>query len=642
MLLTVVLATTGYVRGQGNDAGADDVPSAPRFMDWRYLRDPGGTLSLESVQSMTAGHFTRVSPGLLSVGYTRDAIWIRFAVLAPAGHWYLDILPPYLDDIRLYRIEHDQVGLPVELHAGDHLPYGQRAIPYRGFAFKMSATGDTPENFLLRVQTTSAYHLVARVWPESLFPSQTALESALGFAALAILLTFLILNLNHFLWVKDSLQAWLCAYLVSLIVVYTAVLGFSAQFVIPDHPEWNDLWMGLGNMALMMTSSGFHRRLFGITSKRPVVHHLYRIGCWLPLLGIVGVVTRHYPEIMTIFFIFYLLLTLVGLGLSLGLLRRKEPGGLLTFLAAFSGLTGTLIVILNLEGVLLGGLIVLYSMMTCSIIQVGLLHLTVATRYQHLEVERIREAEKANRAKEEAHRERAARVEQSDLFAMISHEIRTPLTMINGAVQSLEALVDSSPDIDRRHERIRKAVWRIDSLVEKALEYDLSETQMSDAGDMAGLDVGLLAARVIRQYDLPEGRIRLRVEPGPCRVKGQVRLIEILLGNLIDNALKYGGEAPVDTHVALVEHDVTIDVRDWGPGVMSELRPHLFERYWRGSHHGNITGAGLGLFLVARIARWHGGDVRYLQPEGAGACFRVRLPAANPIDPCRRGNPVHA
>jgi signal transduction histidine kinase len=471
---------------------------------------------------------------------------------------------------------------------------------------------------------------LARVWPEPEFTAQAGLEAALGFAALAILLTFLILNLNHLFWIKDALQAWLCAYLASLVWVYTAVLGFSAQFIIPDHPEWNGLWMGLGNMVMMTTSSGFLRHLFGRRG-----YWFYLIGGWLPALGVIGVLLGYYPEIMPIFFAFYLILTVVGLGLSVGLLRRAETGALLTFFAIFSGLVGILIMILNLEGLLLGGLTLLYSMMGCTILQVGLLHLAVGSKYQKLEVERIHAAHKAVRAEEEACREREARVEQSELFAMISHEIKTPLTMINGAVQSLEALVLGSPDINRRHERIRRAVWRIDSLVEKALEYDLSESQMSDAGANLIFDVGPMIDRVLRQYDLPEGRIRLRVDPRPCRVRGQARLIEILLGNLIDNALKYGSETPIEILVSTSGRDARIDIRDWGLGVTPELIPHLFERYRRGSDHGNITGAGLGLYLVARIARWHGGDVRYVEPENGGACFRVRLPMAHSADESR-------
>ncbi|MFM2004547.1 MAG: hypothetical protein RLZZ09_202, partial [Pseudomonadota bacterium] len=313
-----------------------------------------------------------------------------------------------------------------------------------------------------------------------------------------------------------------------------------------------------------------------------------------------------------------------------GLLRRDEPGALLTCFAMFSGLLGTLIVIINLEGLLLGGLTVLYSMMGCTILQVGLLHLAVSSKYQKLEVERMRVADKASRAEEEACREREARVAQSELFAMISHEIKTPLTMINGAVQSLEALVTASPDIDRRHERIRRAIWRIDSLVEKALEYDLSESQMNDAGANGNFDVRHIAQRVLRQYDgLAEGRIRLSLDRRPCRVRGQYRLFEILLANLIDNALKYGAESPIEVRISSAGREVLIDVKDWGAGVPPELIPHLFDRYRRGSDHGNITGAGLGLYLVARIARWHGGDVRYVEPEGGGACFRVQLPLAS-------------
>lgn len=625
VILAFGLMASSSALGQVQTPDANQAPTAARFTDWRYLRDPGGRLSLATVQSLAPDRFQVVSFGLLSAGYTRDVFWFRFNVLSPSSSWYLDILPPYLDDLRIYRIDDRNDSAPVELRGGDHMPYSQRAVAYRGFAYRMEPTGDTPQTFLLRVQTTSAYHLVARVWADSEFAAQAGLEAALGFAALAILLTFLVLNLNHLVWAKDALQAWLCAYLASLLWVYTAVLGFSAQFVIPNHPEWNGLWMGLGNMVMMTTSSGFLRHLLGRRG-----YWFYLIGGWLPALGVIGVILGYYPEIMPVFFAFYLMLTIVGMGLSVGLLRRAETGALLTFFAIFSGLVGVLIMILNLEGLLLGGLTLLYSMMGCTILQVGLLHLAVGSKYQKLNVERIQAAHKVLLAEEEACREREARVEQSELFAMISHEIKTPLTMINGAIQSLEALVLGSPDIDRRHERIRRAVWRIDSLVQKALEYDLSESQMSSAGADVSFDISQTLDRVLRQYDLPEGRIRLRMGYRPCRVRGQSRLIEILLGNLIENAIKYGAEAPIEIIVAPEGHDARIDIKDWGPGIAPELIPHLFERYRRGSDHGNITGAGLGLYLVARIAQWHGGDVRYVAPEEGGACFLVRLPLASP------------
>ena len=622
----IILLAQASIAWAGSDPGNTPSPS-PIILEWSYLKDSSGSLRFEDVHALPPERFSPLPSGLFTAGYTRASFWIRFTILAPAAAWCLDVLPPYLDSLQLYRADSSSDGPPTLQSGGDHLPYQQREIPYRGFAFKMEPTGSSPETFYLRVHTTSAYHLVVRAWSETAFLAQSSFEAAAGFSALAILLTFLILNVNHLLWSKSSVQAWLCAYLASLILAYTSILGFTAQFVTPDkHPEWNDLWVGLANMAAMTTGSGFHRRFFSIDARQSFILLLYRVGCWLPAVGVVAVFLGYYPEIMPLLFAFYFVLSLVGLVLALRLLKRHEPGGLLASLAVSSGLAGIMIVILNLEGLLLGGLTLLYSMIICSIIQVALLHLAVGRKYQQLEFEKIQEADKALRAQEDASRERTARMEQSDLFAMISHEIRTPLTMISGAVQSLEALVDASPDINRRHDRIRKAVWRIDSLVTKTLDYDLSECELENADAVGHHDLRRVADHVVRQYELQDGHITVFPDEHPCMIRGHLRLLEILLSNLIDNAIKYGAASPICVQVTSQGQYARIDVRDGGPGVPHEQIPTLFNRYSRGKHLGDIPGTGLGLYLVVRIARWHGGEVLYERVERGGACFIVLLP----------------
>jgi hypothetical protein len=161
MVLTFSWMASSSALGQVEAPGANQARASVHFTNWGYFRDPTGNLSLASVQALPPDRFQAVSAGLLSAGYTRDVFWIRFNVLATSSSWYLDILPPYLDDLRIYRIANRQETAPVELRGGDHMPYSQRAVAYRGFAYRMDATGDNPQTFLLRVQTTSAYHLVS-------------------------------------------------------------------------------------------------------------------------------------------------------------------------------------------------------------------------------------------------------------------------------------------------------------------------------------------------------------------------------------------------------------------------------------------------------------------------------------------------
>jgi two-component system sensor histidine kinase TctE len=109
---------------------------------------------------------------------------------------------------------------------------------------------------------------------------------------------------------------------------------------------------------------------------------------------------------------------------------------------------------------------------------------------------------------------------------------------------------------------------------------------------------------------------------GPVRVHGDAGSVTDALRNLIENAVTY---APMGTEVIItVDPMGDVSVSDRGPGVASDDRTHIFERFWRGrgAHH---TGAGLGLAIVAEIARAHGGTVEVDQATGGGALFTLKL-----------------
>ena len=106
------------------------------------------------------------------------------------------------------------------------------------------------------------------------------------------------------------------------------------------------------------------------------------------------------------------------------------------------------------------------------------------------------------------------------------------------------------------------------------------------------------------------------------QVHGDAGAVTDALRNLIENAVTY---APSGTEVTItVDPMGYVSVSDRGPGVASDDRAHIFERFWRGrgAHH---TGAGLGLAIVAEIARAHGGTVEVDQAIGGGALFTLKL-----------------
>lgn len=607
-------------------SGSAPREAKPVLRDLAVLVDPAGKETLTSVLAAEPECFTPLPSGILVAGYTRRVHWLRFTLDAPAGEWILDILPPYLDDLRLYEPDADRPGVFSERRAGFGLPLTAGEIPYRGFAFRLVQPDDQPRTFFLRLATTGSSILVPRLWAPAAFHANATLEASLLLAGLAVLLTVMLLALNHWFWLRDPLSPWFLAYVGCLFLNLLGGFGFVAQYLFPDSPLINRYWLGVFALGAIAFGNGFYRLLFNIDRRHRLLYRLYWVGTIVPLLGIPPVLLGYRTEVISPLLNAVILMNGIGLYLSLRLWWRREPGSGFMLSANLLSMLGILETILHLLGYIQAGLSPLYSLHVASLGTVLALYLAIGARYRGLQEERLRAQDRARRAQAEADQERAAREEQSGLFAMISHEIKTPLTMIDGAVQSLQALVPPAPEVDRRHERIRRAVSRINALVEKTLEYDRIGHETQSLERRVSLDLGRLTQSVIAGYGLPVSRLTLRLA-GPVPVIGTPGLIEVLLANLVDNALKY---SPEDTQVSVTlgttGPTAILEVRDRGPGIPPSLRPILFDRYVRGRNVGDITGAGLGLYLVRRIARWHDGEVECLERKAGGACLRVTLP----------------
>jgi signal transduction histidine kinase len=118
------------------------------------------------------------------------------------------------------------------------------------------------------------------------------------------------------------------------------------------------------------------------------------------------------------------------------------------------------------------------------------------------------------------------------------------------------------------------------------------------------------------------------VEGQPLIIHGDPGLLRRLLRNLLDNAQRHaGGATDVRVHKN-ASGDAELIVEDGGGGVSEDEREKIFEPFYRSSRADPMTkGFGLGLALVRRIARAHGGEVRYSAMTGGGSCFTTTFPA---------------
>jgi signal transduction histidine kinase len=124
--------------------------------------------------------------------------------------------------------------------------------------------------------------------------------------------------------------------------------------------------------------------------------------------------------------------------------------------------------------------------------------------------------------------------------------------------------------------------------------------------------------------------IQYRAADGPLPIRGDPRALDELVGNLVDNAVRYASEGGVVTvAVHATDEGAAVSVRDTGPGITPEDLAHIFEPFYRGHAQRSIPGTGLGLPIVKRIAEAHGGTVEVRSTPGRGSEFTVFLPRGN-------------
>ena len=214
-----------------------------------------------------------------------------------------------------------------------------------------------------------------------------------------------------------------------------------------------------------------------------------------------------------------------------------------------------------------------------------------------------------------------------------SHELKTPLTVINANAQMLQRWGDRDETIRRESlAAIAAESAQLAAMVSGMLL--LAKAESGDDIPKSELDLGPLARDVVAHaHERAAGKGVVLAGTGiedDAVVVGDTGLLRQLIGNLVDNAIKFTDVGSVDVAVHRNRETVVVTVADTGVGIDPEQAERLFDRFFRSdaSHTRSIEGTGLGLAIVRSIARVHGGRATAAaRPEG-GSVFSVVLPAA--------------
>jgi len=202
------------------------------------------------------------------------------------------------------------------------------------------------------------------------------------------------------------------------------------------------------------------------------------------------------------------------------------------------------------------------------------------------------------------------------ILAGISHDLRTPLTRLRLAVEiSADAAARGGMSAD---------IEEMDKIIGQFLDF----ARDPEGEQPEPTDLDTVVSHIAEPLQRRGARIALHPAGVPALMLRPLALLR-LVSNLLNNALRHGGEnGPVDIATRLEGQDVVLEVMDRGPGIPGEEAERLKLPFTRlEAARTGASGAGLGLAIVERIARSHGGRFELVPREGGGLIARVCLPA---------------
>lgn len=212
---------------------------------------------------------------------------------------------------------------------------------------------------------------------------------------------------------------------------------------------------------------------------------------------------------------------------------------------------------------------------------------------------------------------------------VLAHELKTPLAAVRGLTQLLAGYRLGEDETKRVVSLIEQETDKLQAMVGSLLEIERLAMREFDATAVP-VDLSTLCrdrAELLRAGVAPA--LVTEIDDG-LRARGDAALLERAIDNLVGNAVKYSpAGSPVVLRARKAEGSAVIEVEDRGPGIPEAERAAIFQRFKRGSSAGETEGLGLGLALVAEVAKWHRGGVAVRGRAERGSIFSLSLPLQN-------------
>jgi two-component system phosphate regulon sensor histidine kinase PhoR len=237
-------------------------------------------------------------------------------------------------------------------------------------------------------------------------------------------------------------------------------------------------------------------------------------------------------------------------------------------------------------------------------------------------------------------REASLSVLQADFVSKVSHELRTPLTSIRLFAETMERSRGDAATQDKCLEALGRETERLTQLIERLLDWGRMEAGRKQfvlhrEPPENVIEEAAEAFEPLRHRH-PEVDFGVEIEENLPEVYVDRGAMVDAIGNLLSNALKYGGTAPVvRLRARRSDANVALEVTDNGDGIAHGEHRRIFDKFYRIDDRlsREREGSGLGLAIVKHIVRAHRGRIRLDSEKGKGSTFRILLPPAQMRSP---------
>jgi signal transduction histidine kinase len=620
----------------------------------QVLEDPTSKLEIEQVERSTNFRDSKVKSDL-NFGLTHSAWWIRITLSRDPGAPTKRLLEiPYsgLGDIRYYAPREAPV------ITGNKLPLATRPLYDRNFVFPLQLQSSEEVHYM-RVASSEALSVPMRLWTQPAFEIYQQRNLMLQALYFGILLAMMVYNFFLFTSLRDHRFLLYSLYVTFLGLGVFASNGFGRMYLWPDAPEFDAVAKSLFLSVAGAFGAFFSYLFLRLRTTSPRMGWLLVAGGGFMLVLALLMLPIFQSTIAPVVLVRTLMaasfctgILIIGSGVR-AILRGQE--GVRFFVLAWTILwLGVLIASLRAFGLLPSNAFTSYSIQFTSVIEMLLLSLALAdiVRTERARGERaqqdILEAQQAlvqvlrlseeklerkvrdrtEQLQEALTQEKAMHTRYVRFGSLISHEFRNPLAIVDSQLSLLRREQLAGIDqISHRVQVMTSATRRLRTMFDKWIESDRLGQSLGVI-DPHTLPLGPWLRHLVKENTWCIARHRHQVDVAvEAMVDADEYMLEMAVLNLIDNAAKYsapGTEIGITTCAR--PGQVGIAITDTGCGISEEDQTKLGTEFFRVDPEGTVHGMGLGLSIVQRIAKAHGGSLSLTSQPGQGSCFCIWLP----------------